>query len=160
MTVEPALSARLAFLCRVVERECKYLTETDRRLFSAPLLAEAIARLPDDPALSERVEAFAARFGRLQDTLGDKLLPALLLALGERLAAAADNLSFAERMGWIESAEQWFALRQLRNRMVHEYIEQPAVLAAALEAAHVAVPQLVSAAERLMAEAGRRIGAV
>jgi hypothetical protein len=158
MTIDPALSARLEFLCRVVARECDYLAETDRRLFAIPLTADLLARLPETPELSERVEAFAARFGRLQDTLGDKLLPALMQALGERPVAAADNLARAERFGFIDSAERWFGFRQLRNQMVHEYIEQIAVLAAALMAAHQGVPELIAAAERLMAEAARRIG--
>jgi len=34
--------------------------------------------LENNIELAERVEAFVARFGRLQDTLGDKLLPTLL----------------------------------------------------------------------------------
>jgi len=37
--------------------------------------------------LAERLDAFAARFARLQDTAGDKLLPALLTWLGEPVGA-------------------------------------------------------------------------
>lgn len=36
--------------------------------------------------------------------------------------------------------------------MVHEYIEDPAILASALEAAHEQVPMLVTTAEALLAE--------
>jgi len=36
---------------------------------------EQLATLDTDDSLAERVEAFAARFVRLQDTLSDKLLP-------------------------------------------------------------------------------------
>lgn len=43
------------------------------------------------------------RFGRLQDTLGDKLLPLLLSLLGEKVSSAIDNLDRAERLGFIES---------------------------------------------------------
>ena len=39
-----------------------------------------------------KVEAFVSRFCRLQDTLGDKLLPALLKALGEPDRALLINL--------------------------------------------------------------------
>jgi hypothetical protein len=158
VTIDPALAARLAFLSRVVGREIDYLGQTDSRLFASPLTVDVIRALPIDPSLSERVEAFAARFGRLQDTLGDKLLPALMAAAGERPLAAADNLAWAERIGWIASADRWFALRQLRNRMVHEYIEQPELLVAALQAAHDGVPELFAAAARMIEEAGRRTG--
>lgn len=40
-------------------------------------------------------------FWRLQDTIGDKLIPALLRALGEPQGAVIDNLDRAERLGWL-----------------------------------------------------------
>jgi hypothetical protein len=96
------------------------------------------------------------RIGRLQDTLDDKLLPALLTALGERLGAAIDNLDRAERLGFIPSADDWMTMRKLRNRMIHEYIENPVILADALEAGHRYVPVLVDVSARLRAELERR----
>jgi len=112
--------------------------------------------LEDDPDLAERVEAFVGRFGRLQDTLADKLLPVLLSALGERPGAQLDNLDRAERLGFIASAETWLAMRQLRNQMVHEYIEDPAILADALQAGHEFVPQLTHAAAVMTDEIRQR----
>lgn len=96
---------RLHFLARVVRRESSHLEQTDRRLFDAPFTAERVRRLGSDPLLAERAEAFVARFGRLQDTLGDKLVPALLQARGEPRGAVMDNLDRAERLGWIPSAD-------------------------------------------------------
>lgn len=49
-------------------------------------------------------------------------------------------------------------MRQLRNQMVHEYIEDPAVLADALNAGHRFVPALCAIADCLLAETGRRFG--
>ncbi|MFC5768285.1 hypothetical protein [Thauera sinica] len=49
-------------------------------------------------------------------------------------------------------------MRQLRNQMVHEYIEEPAVLRDALEAGHDFVPQLVTTAQRLVTEVEARLG--
>jgi hypothetical protein len=69
------------------------------------------------PVSYNGVEAFVSRFSHLQDTLGDKLIPKLLSALGERQATAMDNLDTAERLGWISSADEWQAIRQLRNQM-------------------------------------------
>ena len=51
------------------------------------------------------MEAFVGRFGRLQDTLGDKLLPAYLAAEGEFPGTALDNLDRAERLGLLPSAD-------------------------------------------------------
>lgn len=156
MSIDPALSERLRFLARVVERECQHLEITDRRVFARGFAVEDAQRLTDDVELAERVEAFVSRFGRLQDTVADKLLPAYLRAAGETPGLAVDNLDRAERLGFIDSAENWFALRKLRNQMVHEYIEDPAILADALSHGHAAVPTLVSAGRRLIADMGRR----
>lgn len=136
MTLNPDLRERLRFLARVVRREQSHLLATDRRVFAEPF-SPARARLLDtDAELSERVEAFVARFSRLQDTLGDKLVPALLRALGEPVGAAIDNLDRVERLGWLASTDEWLGARLLRNRMVHEYIEDPVVLADALQSGH------------------------
>ena len=96
------------------------------------------------------------RFGRLQDTVGDKLLPLLLAALGERPSAAIDNLDQAERLGLLKSADDWMTMRNLRNQMIHEYVEDPAVLSNALQTGHAFVPTLVDTATKMSAEIERR----
>lgn len=141
---------RLLFLAETVSAEARQLRATDARLFGRPMTAARAAELRLDIDLSERADAFVARFGRLQDTLADKLLPALLDWLAEPLGAAIDNLNKAERLGWVTSVEQWLEIRRLRNRMIHEYVRDDAELAAALDAAHRAVPLLEAAASALV----------
>lgn len=138
-------AARLAFLHETVELEAEHLQETDRRLFDQPFTPERAASLKSDPLLAERLDAFGARFARLQDTAGDKLLPALLARLGEPLGSAWDNLARAERLQWLtgSAVEDWVAARALRNRIVHDYIRDAARLAEAVNEAHCAVPMLV-----------------
>lgn len=92
------------------------------------------------------------RFGRLQDTVGDKLLPILLTALGEKTSAAIDNLDRAERLGLLKSADEWMIMRNLRNQMIHEYVEDPVVLINALQSGHAFVPALIAGANRMIAE--------
>jgi uncharacterized protein with HEPN domain len=156
VTLDPELRTRLAFLSRVVSRERKHLLGTDSRLFQSPFTTDTAQRLEQDIALAERVEAFVGRFGRLQDTLRDKLLPLLLHALGERTGAVIDNLDRAEKLGFIPSVNDWLALRNLRNQMVHEYIEDPVVLANALMTAHNKVAMLVQTADSMLGEIKRR----
>jgi hypothetical protein len=151
------LAARLEFLSRVTIKECKYLLDTDSRLFGDLFTIEMAQRIDADPVLAERLDAFVSRFGRLQDTVGDKLLPALLLALAETPGPAIDNLDKAEKFGFIESADTWLEMRKLRNQMVHEYIEDMAVLSSALRSGHAFVPALVAAARRCASEADRLI---
>jgi uncharacterized protein with HEPN domain len=147
---------RLQFLCRVVERERRHLVQTTGRLFTSDFTLERVVQLESLPDVAERVEAFVSRFGRLQDTVGDKLLPAVLAALGERVASAADNLDRAERLGLLRGADEWFQMRALRNQMVHEYVEDPVVLHGALTAGRDFVPCLDFAVNALLGEAARR----
>jgi hypothetical protein len=154
--VTPVNIARLRFLARVIDKECRHLETTDRRLFADSMTVERAESLAKDTDLAERVEAFVGRFGRLQDTLADKLLPALLAALGEPVSAQIDNLDRAERLGWIDSTDQWMTIRQLRNQMVHEYMEDMAMLASALQSGHNFVTALLRAANGMTSEIGQR----
>ncbi len=151
--------ARLEFLVRVTTKESQLLQDTDARLFGAQFSEADAQRIQADPILAERLDAFASRFARLQDTMGDKLLPALLDAMAEQTGPAIDNLDKAEKLGLIDSTDAWMEMRRLRNQMVHEYIEDTAVLASALRIGHAFVPTLVKAADRCVAQAQRLLAA-
>ncbi len=156
MTVTLKTPPRLQFLTRVIRKECLHLATTDQRLFEGMFTIEQTNQLETNHELAERVEAFVGRFGRLQDTLGDKLLPLLLEALGEKISAVIDNLDRAERLGLINSTDEWLTIRNLRNQMIHEYVEDPAVLISALQTGHAFVPTLILTANKMIAEIERR----
>ena len=161
MSLAPDVALRLAFLARVVQREVALLLETRGLLFGTDTVVDAPWSLPAGNLpmpLAERLDAFVARFARLQDTAGDKLLPALLVAVAEPVGAAIDNLNRAERFGWLGSVELWRSVRALRNQMIHEYVEDRHVLESALIAARDAVPMLCETARRLCDEVARRMG--
>ena len=157
MRLDTSVVARLQFLCRVAERESRYLQQTDARLFGELALAQTLKQLDIDPLLAERLDAFVSRFGRLQDTVTDKLLPALLQAMAEPRGAALENLDRAEKLGWLDSADQWLEMRKLRNQMVHEYIEDRVVLTDALQAGHAFVPMMLAVASRLIEKTQQRL---
>ena len=159
MTLSPAHHERLAFLCRITHKEIQHLQDTDHRLFADLFTVEDAQKIETDPILAERLDAFVSRFGRLQDNLGDKFLPQLLLAVAEKPGAAIDNLDKAEKFGFIKSTDGWMEMRHLRNQMVHEYSEDLTVLASALRSGHAFVPVLVTAARRCVAEAQRLLQA-
>lgn len=148
----PPISDKLRFLAETVLAEAELLRITDGRLFSTPMDVQRAASLRHDIELAERVDAFVARFGRLQDTVADKLLPAVLTWLTEPVGPAIDNLARAERLGWIASTQAWIECRQLRNFMIHEYVRDMAVLAAALTRGHLSVPLLGASAQALADE--------
>ncbi len=148
---------RLAFLVRVTGRELEHLLATDARLFINPFNRELAAGLSEDIDLAERVDAFVGRFARLQDTVGDKLIPALLAISGEHVSTFIDNFDRAEKFGWVSSASNWLVMRKLRNQMIHEYVEDPVILADALNRGHEFVGVLVEVARRCIEEAERQL---
>jgi len=150
------LLERLAFLQRVVTKEIKHLNYSSMQVFKEPLTIERVASLATDEDLAEKVEAFTSRFSRLQDTVGDKLLPTWLTwlnALGEQTGAAIDNLDKAEKLGVLASADQWLEIRQLRNQI---YIEAIEVLTNALQAAHVYQQELINLAQAILNDVNNR----
>ena len=154
--VNPART-RLAFLLETVTLEAQHLQFTDQALCAQAFTTDRAASLRADPQLAERLDAFSARIARLQDTAGDKLLPALLTCLGEGVGSVLDNLDRAARLGLLtQPSEVWIAARALRNRMVHGYICDPALLAEAVTEAHEAVPMLVAFVRACQGYAGAK----
>lgn len=136
---------RCLALLNIVHKEAQWLLGTTQRLFHAGAVdAGWVNQLTTDFDLADRVEAFGSRYGRLQDTLGDKLLPSYLRLMAERPATALDNLNRAEKLGIIDSVTAWLAARHIRNRLVHEYVTDPAEFASALNEAHRHVPMLIA----------------
>mgnify|MGYP000423373789 CR=1 FL=1 len=158
MKIDNKIRSRAQFLSRVVAKERDHLIITDQRLFSLPFDIDRVKQMDADIDLAESVEAFVGRFGRLQDTLGDKILPVLLSILGENSSSFIDNLDLAERLGFISSTDEWMSIRNLRNQMVHEYIEDPLILSSALQSGHKFVGTLELVANNILNEIKQRLG--
>jgi len=124
------LNERLAQILALLEKEDRLLCGVRERLFQGPPLnAVRLAALLETPEGIDRLESFTSKFSRMQDSFVDKLLPIYLRSLGELPGSAIDNLRRAEQLGLIENAESWVEMRLLRNRLVHEYVEDMAQLA-------------------------------
>ena len=136
---------RLQQLLLLVEREDHHLRAVAGRFFpekSDELTLAWISSQLDTPEGVDRLESFGGKFARMQDTIVHKLLPTYLDALAEDIGAVIDNLNRAERLGLVESADSWIAMRRARNRLVHEYIDNPEVLLTELVQARGFVTQL------------------
>lgn len=140
-------------LLRVTAKEARYLERTAARLRAQDIDLCWVESLENSDEHSEMLDAFVSRYGRLQDTLGDKLLPAMLRAGLEKAGAQLDNLLRAEKLGWIESTQDWIELRELRNRLVHEYMESAEDLLDALQQALKGVHILTETQLRMAAYA-------
>ncbi len=89
------------------------------------ITAERLDRLDKDER--RLLDQFAYRYTRLQDDMGNRLIPSVLRALGEDVAAmpVLDRLDRLEQLGWLDSADEWGDLRRIRNEFTHEYPETP-----------------------------------
>ena len=116
----------------ITGKEVMYFQQSKVRIINSDIDIEWIEAL-DHPQHSEMLDAFVARFSRLQDTIGDKLLPAILKLNLEPVGSQLDNLFRAEKLGWIDSADQWIELRGLRNSLIHEYMTVSENLLSALK---------------------------
>lgn len=136
-------------LLQMIEKEAYYLLRTSTRLNALNIDIYWVKSLDKNDEASEMLDAFVARYSRLQDALGDKLLPALLRLSLEKTGSQLDNLFKAEKLGWVESAETWIELRELRNRLVHEYIKTADDLLASIKQALSGVPVLFATQQRM-----------
>jgi len=147
---------RLDFLVRVVRKEIDHLMYAKEQVFLPDFTIHDAKSLDANPELALKVEAFTSRFARLQDTVGDKLLPAWLEALGEHIGPVIDNLNKAEKLGVLSSVDDWLAIRGLRNQMVHEYIESFTILTDALNQANAHVGLVVDCAGAIITDCEQR----
>lgn len=118
------------------------LDELGDATFSADNLESSLA-----PATVRLLDQLAYRFAKLQDSLGEKMLPLLLLVAEEPMAPTttfAEKLQRLERLGYIPSAEQWRVLREVRNQIAHEYPEHPEIKAAVLNRLLQSVRELLA----------------
>ena len=120
----------------------------------AQALDEAQALLPFNPESVAGISAqqrrlldqIAYRFGKLQDTLGEKLLPGLLQLAQEPIAPEAsfiEKLQRLERLGAVASAADWKLLREMRKALAHDYPDAPQLQAAWLNRLLHSIPTLL-----------------
>lgn len=146
---EHAANARLAL--ELAQREAAHLRFTQNGLFVHPPTLEWVKALADKPFDAERLDAFVSRFSRLQDHLGDKLLPRFAELVGGNPRSMLDALNTAERMQWVANAQRFVSARKLRNLMVHEYMTDHNLFLDAVLASNEACHMLYDTVERVLA---------
>ena len=136
---------RLHQVLALVKKEAIHLQAVKDRMFDghSELTVELLVDKLSQPAGIDTLESYGAKFSRLQDTITDKLLPLFLKQSGEKLGTVIENLNKAERLGLIDDVGVWLASRLLRNKLVHEYIEDPAEIVAALNQSYVFIDSLL-----------------
>lgn len=148
---EHADAARIALA--LAEREAAHLRYTHRTLYAEPIDIAWVEALAEREDLAEKIDAFVGRFGRLQDHIGEKLLPAFARLLGGQPKSLLDVVAYSERMGWLENAEEFIGARKLRNLLVHEYMTEPELFCEALFTAKTAAQMLFRVVVAIKTEA-------
>jgi hypothetical protein len=114
-------------------RHAEILRNASAGLGRTRFTAESVGGLSAETV--QLLDQSAYRFGKLQDTLGTRVLPAILDLTEEPFPESTpfgQKLQRLERLNVIPSVTQWRMLRELRNQIAHEYLEAPALKAAAL----------------------------
>lgn len=142
----------------IVYREGLHLSYSWGRVYSQPIDAAWVKGLDTRPEIAEQLEAFVSRFGRMQDTIADKLLPRWLIAIAETPGSQIETLNRAEKLGVVESVDRWLEARSLRNRLVHEYMIRADTFATDLLLAKEYSDVLVDSFNRLRLFAAERMG--
>lgn len=139
----------------LAHKEAEHLRYSETTLFALPIDLVWVQNLSHRPDLAEKVEAFVSRFGRLQDHLGDKLLPRFAALVGENSKTLLDALATAEKTDLLDNADAFIAARKLRNALVHEYMHDAQTFLDSLFAAHQACHMFFAVIEKAESEINR-----
>lgn len=136
---ESVPQARLTAALWECDRHCAALLEAlqDWHSRSTP---DAQA-LESDSSLRRLTDQILYRFTKLQDAMGERLIPATLGWLQETYEAwpMRDRLDRLEKLGFLD-VNAWLNWRDVRNRLAHEYPDQ-------VELRHLAVLAAVAAGQ-------------
>lgn len=82
--------------------------------FSAPISFE----------IEESLDALSSKFSRLSDIYTQKILKTIIFLLREDAPTFLDRVNLCEKLGIIPSADEMIAIRDLRNTIAHEYLNE------------------------------------
>ncbi len=111
---------RIAFLMaqmNLAEKAAKALDLSHRRNRG---VFPATRELSDEELI--QLDALTSRFARLSDIIIQKVLRGMDAIELVDEGSMIDRINRAQKRGIIESAKDWFNIRELRNQIAHEYI--------------------------------------
>jgi len=103
------------------------------------------------------LETMTARFGKLQDLLGTKIIDLYLQSQAQPIAGLSmlDKIHKLEKFYIIDDEDLWAELRRTRNHIAHEYPDKPELAAKYLNTAYALAPKLIEIYRKLAAEIRR-----
>jgi hypothetical protein len=74
--------------------------------------------------IKESLDALSPKFSRLSDIYTQKILKTIIFLLREDAPTFLDRVNLCEKLGIIPSADEIIAIRDLRNTISHEYLNE------------------------------------
>ena len=121
----------------------KYLNECDKHKMRVqkayddiknilPLSSKKYLQLNDEDI--KTIDQYLFRFSKLQDTIGEKLFRFIVSEYIEDISRLSfiDMLNQLEKIGILESVDEWSSLRNARNNIAHQYDDEPEDMADAI----------------------------
>ena len=131
---------------RIYLAECEVHSEVlNQGLVDVQKYLPLSAKAEIDKEALRILDQIAYRFAKLQDSMGEKILPLILVQAQEPIAESAtfvEKLNRLERIGVIPSAEEWKKLRVARNAIAHEYPDDPELRTSAINRFLVGASQM------------------
>jgi len=89
-----------------------------------PLTVEKYKNLEKDEV--QDIDQYLYRFSKLQDTLGDKVFKLIARKHVDNIdmLSFTDILNKLEKIGYLSSAKEWKYLREIRNKIAHQYDDE------------------------------------
>lgn len=114
-----------------------------------PFNVQSYKKLTEDEI--EHIDQFLFRFSKLQDAIGQRFFKTILMFFQEEVEGVPfiDILNLLEKLGLINSSQQWQYLREIRNAISHEYDDSPELMVQALNATFEAKVDLLDIYRKL-----------
>lgn len=115
-----------------------------------PLTVQSYKQLND--VEESFIDQLIFRFSKLQDTLGEKLFPSILLLSGEDIKRKTfiDILNRLEELEIVERIE-WLSLREIRNDIAHEYSNNVEQVVDSITSVYAASDQIIKIYDSIIA---------
>lgn len=112
-------------LKRLLQNELQLLEDASEVLNYSFVKCSRIGLKPDySPEELESFESLCSRFSRLSDIMTQKIFRLLAEIALEQPGTVRDRINRAEKWDLIESAEDFVAIRIVRNDIAHEYLPE------------------------------------
>ncbi len=126
--------------CELHQQRITYSLEKLKQFM--PLDSKKYQALSDEQV--EALDQFLFRFAKLQDAIGQRLFVYFLESQAEPVKdlSVLDRLNRLEQLGVLPNKDEWLSIRNIRNKVSHEYEDNPVAMCKALNHVYAIYPRL------------------